>query len=83
MEEINAAGNGEDKGDANKDDNHHRVKRNLGSVSEVHIELPVLDLDKGCSVITDLVDKLIRIFGQGSSNSFYTVPQQAIGAGTL
>uniref|UniRef100_A0A8C5IIB2 IPIL1 protein n=1 Tax=Junco hyemalis TaxID=40217 RepID=A0A8C5IIB2_JUNHY len=82
VEEVNAAGNGEDKSDANEDDDSHCIKRNLGSLSEVDIELPVLDLDKGCSVITDLMDKLIRIIGQGLSNSFYPVLQQAIRVGS-
>ncbi|XP_059330880.1 inositol 1,4,5-trisphosphate receptor-interacting protein-like 1 [Ammospiza nelsoni] len=82
VEDVNAAGNGEDKSDANEDDDRHSIKRNLGSLSEVDIELPVLDLDRGCSVITDLMDKLIRIFGQGLSNSFYPVPQQAIKVGS-
>ncbi|NXS26712.1 IPIL1 protein, partial [Pomatostomus ruficeps] len=33
-------------------------------------------------VITDLMDKLTHVFGQGLSNSFYPVPQQAIGVGS-
>ncbi|NXC60728.1 IPIL1 protein, partial [Aleadryas rufinucha] len=33
-------------------------------------------------VVTDLMDKLTHIFGQGLSNSFYPVPQQAIGVGS-
>ncbi|NWT88850.1 IPIL1 protein, partial [Lanius ludovicianus] len=32
-------------------------------------------------MVTDLMDKLTHIFGQGLSNSFYPVPQQAIGVG--
>ncbi|NWT96056.1 IPIL1 protein, partial [Urocynchramus pylzowi] len=32
--------------------------------------------------IMDLMDKLTHIFGQGLSNSFYPVPQQAIGVGS-
>ncbi|KAF2980089.1 hypothetical protein EK904_009525 [Melospiza melodia maxima] len=82
VKDVNAAGNGEDKSDANEDDDRHSIKRNLGSLSELYIELPVLDLEKGCSVITDLMDKLIHIFGQGLSNSFYPVPQQAIRVGS-
>ncbi|NXM39891.1 IPIL1 protein, partial [Gymnorhina tibicen] len=33
-------------------------------------------------MVTDLMDKLTHIFGQGLSNSFYPVPQQAIGVGS-
>ncbi|NWT63668.1 IPIL1 protein, partial [Prunella himalayana] len=33
-------------------------------------------------LIMDLMDKLTHIFGQGLSNSFYPVPQQAIGVGS-
>ncbi|NXX31221.1 IPIL1 protein, partial [Nicator chloris] len=33
-------------------------------------------------LITDLMDKLTQIFGQGLSDSFYPVPQQAIGVGS-
>ncbi|NWX60396.1 IPIL1 protein, partial [Promerops cafer] len=33
-------------------------------------------------VITDLMDKLTHIFGQGLSKSFYPTPQQAIGVGS-
>ncbi|NXI04642.1 IPIL1 protein, partial [Pachycephala philippinensis] len=33
-------------------------------------------------MVTDLMDKLTHIFGQGLSNSYYPVPQQAIGVGS-
>ncbi|NXY26077.1 IPIL1 protein, partial [Atrichornis clamosus] len=33
-------------------------------------------------MITDLMDKFTHIFGQGLSNGFYPVPQQAIGVGS-
>ncbi|XP_014107351.1 PREDICTED: inositol 1,4,5-trisphosphate receptor-interacting protein-like 1 [Pseudopodoces humilis] len=77
-EETNAARNEEDKHDANEEDTDHNIKGNLGGLLEVHIQLPVLDLDKGCSLIMDLMDKLTHAFGQGLSNCFYPVPQQAI-----
>uniref|UniRef100_A0A803WF75 Mab-21-like HhH/H2TH-like domain-containing protein n=1 Tax=Ficedula albicollis TaxID=59894 RepID=A0A803WF75_FICAL len=79
-EEVNAAGNEKDKHDANEED--HNVQRNLGNLLEERIQLPVLDLDKGCYIIMDLMDKLKHIFAQGLSNSFYPVPQQAIGVGS-
>uniref|UniRef100_A0A8C3NLT2 Uncharacterized protein n=1 Tax=Geospiza parvula TaxID=87175 RepID=A0A8C3NLT2_GEOPR len=39
-------------------------------------------LEERFSMITDLVDKLIHVFGEGLSNSFYPVPQPAIGVGS-
>ncbi|KAL2303607.1 hypothetical protein Nmel_008884, partial [Mimus melanotis] len=81
-EDVNAAGNEEDKHNANEEDNGHHVKRTLGSLLEEHIQLSVLDLDRGCSVVMDLMDKLTHIFGQGLLNSFYPVTQQAIGVGS-
>ncbi|RMC13359.1 hypothetical protein DUI87_10894 [Hirundo rustica rustica] len=69
-QEANAAG---------KEGNDPNVQRNLGSLLEERIQLPVLDLDKGCLLITDLMDKLTHIFGQGLPNCFYPVPRQANG----
>ncbi|XP_017597110.1 PREDICTED: inositol 1,4,5-trisphosphate receptor-interacting protein-like 1 [Corvus brachyrhynchos] len=81
VEEVNAVGN-EDRHNANEEDDAHNVKSNLGSLLEEFMQLPVLDLDKSCSLVTDPMDKLTHIFGQGLSNSFYPVPQQAIGVGS-
>ncbi|XP_066178284.1 inositol 1,4,5-trisphosphate receptor-interacting protein-like 1 [Sylvia atricapilla] len=81
-EEANAAANEEDKHGASKEDKDHGANRKLESLLEERLHLPVLDLDKGCSAIMDLMDKLTHIFGQGLSNSFYPVPQQAIGVGS-
>ncbi|XP_063009451.1 inositol 1,4,5-trisphosphate receptor-interacting protein-like 1 [Melospiza melodia melodia] len=66
-----------------EEDDGINVQRKLGSHLEERIqELPVLDLDKGFSMIADLVDKLIHVFGEGLSNSFYPVPQPAMGVGS-
>ncbi|XP_054135035.1 LOW QUALITY PROTEIN: inositol 1,4,5-trisphosphate receptor-interacting protein-like 1 [Melozone crissalis] len=66
-----------------EEDDGNNVQRKLGSLLEERIEeFPVLDLDKGFSMITDLVDKLIHVFGEGLSNSFYPVPQPAMGIGS-
>ncbi|XP_068039095.1 LOW QUALITY PROTEIN: inositol 1,4,5-trisphosphate receptor-interacting protein-like 1 [Anomalospiza imberbis] len=82
-EEASAAGNEEAKEEkANGEDDDHNAKRKLGNRLEERMQLPVLDLDKGCQLITDLMDKLTHIFGQGLSNSFYPVPQQAVGVGS-
>ncbi|KAM7027957.1 inositol 1,4,5-trisphosphate receptor-interacting protein-like 1 [Passerculus sandwichensis] len=66
-----------------EDDDGINVQRMMRSLLEERIqELPVLDLDKGLSMIVDLVDKVIHIFGEGLSNSFYPVPQPAMGVGS-
>ncbi|XP_041336164.1 LOW QUALITY PROTEIN: inositol 1,4,5-trisphosphate receptor-interacting protein-like 1 [Pyrgilauda ruficollis] len=66
-----------------EEDYHQKVKSNLGSVSDELIVFPVENLDKGCSMIIDPVDKLTEIFCQGLSDSFYLVPQEAIGVGSV
>uniref|UniRef100_A0A8C0U617 Mab-21-like HhH/H2TH-like domain-containing protein n=1 Tax=Cyanistes caeruleus TaxID=156563 RepID=A0A8C0U617_CYACU len=81
-EEDNAAGLEEDKRDAKREDDAHNTKGNLGRPLEERIELHVVDLDKGCSLVMELMDKLTDIFGQDFSNHFYPVPQQAIGVGS-
>lgn len=81
-EEVNAVGHEEDQQDANEEDNDQNVQSNRRSLSEEHIQLPVVDLDKGCSMISDLMDKLTCVFRQGLSDSFYPVPQEAIGVGS-
>ncbi|XP_053829649.1 inositol 1,4,5-trisphosphate receptor-interacting protein-like 1 [Vidua macroura] len=82
-EEASAARNEEAKEEkANGEDDDHNAKRKLGSRLEGRVQLPVLGLDKGRQLITDLMDKLTHIFGQGLSNSFYPVPQQAVGVGS-
>ncbi|XP_063249670.1 inositol 1,4,5-trisphosphate receptor-interacting protein-like 1 [Prinia subflava] len=77
--EASAAGSEEDKHDAKEEDNEPNVQRSLGSLLEERLQLPVLDLHKGCSLIMDLMDKLTHVFQQGLSDGFYPVPQQAIG----
>ena len=81
-EEVNAAGNEDHKDDSNEEDGGHNVKRILVSLLEERIQLLVLVLNKVCSVVMELVDKLEHIFGQGLSYSFDLVPQQAIGVGS-
>ncbi|XP_066405815.1 inositol 1,4,5-trisphosphate receptor-interacting protein-like [Molothrus aeneus] len=46
------------------------------------IEWPVEDLERACSVITELMESLTRVFVDSVSNSFYPVPQEAIGVGS-
>ncbi|RLW12266.1 hypothetical protein DV515_00000870 [Chloebia gouldiae] len=81
--EANVSGNAEDSQEKAKGkDDDHNAKRKLGSRLEERMQLPVPDLDKGCQLIMDLMDKLTHIFGRGLSNSFYPVPQQAVGVGS-
>lgn len=46
------------------------------------MQLPVVDLDRSCSMISDLMAELTHLFGQGLSHSFYPVPQAAFGVGS-
>nr|XP_054486777.1 inositol 1,4,5-trisphosphate receptor-interacting protein-like 1 [Agelaius phoeniceus] len=46
------------------------------------IEWPVEDLERDCSVIAELMDSLTHVFVDSVSNSFYPVPQEAIGVGS-
>ncbi|CAN8210592.1 unnamed protein product [Coccothraustes coccothraustes] len=47
-----------------------------------HIEWPVEDLERGCSVIANLMGSFTPVFVDSVSNSFYPVPQEAIGVGS-
>ncbi|XP_042635853.1 inositol 1,4,5-trisphosphate receptor-interacting protein-like 1 [Catharus ustulatus] len=46
------------------------------------IQWPVEDLERGCSVITELMESFRHVFVDSVSNSFYPVPQEAIGVGS-
>ncbi|XP_032934575.1 uncharacterized protein LOC117006310 [Catharus ustulatus] len=46
------------------------------------IQWPVEDLERGCSVIAELMESFRRVFVDSVSNSFYPVPQEAIGVGS-
>ncbi|XP_053790776.1 LOW QUALITY PROTEIN: inositol 1,4,5-trisphosphate receptor-interacting protein-like 1, partial [Vidua chalybeata] len=81
IESINLNGK-EDNKDGNGEDKDPSVKCSLGSLLEELVQLPVENLDKGCSVIIDLMGKLIHIFGQGLSDSFYPVAQEAVRVGS-
>ncbi|XP_033370622.1 semaphorin-3D isoform X1 [Parus major] len=47
-----------------------------------HIEWPVEDLERGCSVTAELMESFTRVFVDRVSNTFYPVPQEAIGVGS-
>ncbi|XP_039579702.1 uncharacterized protein DDB_G0290685-like [Passer montanus] len=46
------------------------------------IEWPMEDLERGCSVTAELMEIFRRVFVDRVSNSFYPVPQEAIGVGS-
>ncbi|XP_066406817.1 inositol 1,4,5-trisphosphate receptor-interacting protein-like 1 [Molothrus aeneus] len=46
------------------------------------IDWPVEDLERGCSVIAEMMESLMCVFVDSMSNSFYPVPQEAIGVGS-
>ncbi|RLV82396.1 hypothetical protein DV515_00016693 [Chloebia gouldiae] len=46
------------------------------------IEWPVEDLETGCSLTADLMQSFTRVFVDSVSNSFYPVPEEAIGVGS-
>ncbi|XP_068034873.1 cyclic nucleotide-gated channel beta-1-like, partial [Anomalospiza imberbis] len=46
------------------------------------IQWPVEDLERGCSVVAELMESFTRVFVDSVSNSFYPVPQEAIGVGS-
>lgn len=46
------------------------------------IQWPVEDLERGCSVTAELMENFTRVFADSVSNSFYPVPQEAIGVGS-
>nr|XP_031359561.1 uncharacterized protein LOC116183149 [Lonchura striata domestica] len=46
------------------------------------IEWPVEDLERGCSMTTELMESFTRVFVDSVSNSFEPVPQEAIGVGS-
>ncbi|XP_066042862.1 inositol 1,4,5-trisphosphate receptor-interacting protein-like 1 [Chamaea fasciata] len=81
-EDINGAGHEEDKQDAKEEDDKQNVKSHFDSLSEELNPLLEVDLERGCSMISYLMGKLTHIFGQGLSDSFYPVPQDAIGVGS-
>ncbi|XP_030816705.1 inositol 1,4,5-trisphosphate receptor-interacting protein-like 1 [Camarhynchus parvulus] len=47
-----------------------------------HIEWPVEDLERGCSVTAELMESLTRVFVDSVSHSFYPVPQETIRVGS-
>ncbi|XP_068061297.1 uncharacterized protein [Anomalospiza imberbis] len=46
------------------------------------IRWPVEDLERGCSVVAELMESFTRVFVDSVSNTFYPVPQVAIGVGS-
>uniref|UniRef100_A0A8C3R881 Mab-21-like HhH/H2TH-like domain-containing protein n=1 Tax=Cyanoderma ruficeps TaxID=181631 RepID=A0A8C3R881_9PASS len=53
-----------------------------GILSVDRVQWPVEELERGCSVTAELMESLRRVFVDSMSNSFYPVPQEAIGVGS-
>ncbi|XP_038009669.1 inositol 1,4,5-trisphosphate receptor-interacting protein-like 1 [Motacilla alba alba] len=58
------------------------VGNEQGNLLVDHIKWPVEDLERGCSVTAELMKSFSRVFVDSASNSFYPVPQEAIGVGS-
>uniref|UniRef100_A0A8D2PKP8 Mab-21-like HhH/H2TH-like domain-containing protein n=1 Tax=Zosterops lateralis melanops TaxID=1220523 RepID=A0A8D2PKP8_ZOSLA len=81
-EEVNGAGHDEDTAGTNEGDDDQNVHSHLESCPEKLIQWPVVNLEKGCLMISHLMDKLTHIIGLGLSDSFYPVPGYAIRVGS-
>ncbi|XP_064278038.1 uncharacterized protein LOC135301666 [Passer domesticus] len=77
-EDTQDAGNG-----GTEDEEDTQDAGNEGAILFVdHIEWPVEELEQGCSVTAELMESFTRVFVDSVSNSFYPVPQEAIGVGS-
>ncbi|XP_053833828.1 uncharacterized protein LOC128807437 [Vidua macroura] len=74
--EESSSGGIEDRGDIQDTGNEQGVLLVDG------IRWPVEELKRGCSVIAELMESFTRVFVDSVSNSFYPVPQEAIGVGS-
>ncbi|XP_038009582.1 inositol 1,4,5-trisphosphate receptor-interacting protein-like 1 [Motacilla alba alba] len=74
--EESGSGGSEDREDTQD------VWNELGLLLVDQIEWPVEDLERGCSVTAELMKSFSRVFVDSASNSFYPVPQEAIGVGS-
>uniref|UniRef100_A0A8C3R9S5 IPIL1 protein n=1 Tax=Cyanoderma ruficeps TaxID=181631 RepID=A0A8C3R9S5_9PASS len=65
--------------------NEDRDRPDVGSRPGIllvdHVQWPVEELERGCSVTAELAESLRRVFVDSMSNSFYPVPQEAIRVG--
>ncbi|KAF4798288.1 hypothetical protein TURU_065667 [Turdus rufiventris] len=71
-----SSGRIEDREDTRDDGNKE------GIILVDHIQWPVEDLERGCSVTTELTESFTCVFVDNVSNTFYPVPQEAIGVGS-
>ncbi|KAM4902376.1 uncharacterized protein FYW23_002970 [Sylvia borin] len=65
-------------GDRDRPDNGNRP----GILLVDRVQWPVEKLERGCSVTAELMESLRRVLVHSVSNSFYPVPQEAIGVGS-
>ncbi|XP_039921350.1 inositol 1,4,5-trisphosphate receptor-interacting protein-like 1 [Hirundo rustica] len=75
--------------DGGKEENGREARedpRDAGSKGGIllvdHIQWPAEDLERGCSLTAELMESFRRVFVDRVSNSFYPVPEEAIGVGS-
>ncbi|XP_068859952.1 inositol 1,4,5-trisphosphate receptor-interacting protein-like 1 [Aphelocoma coerulescens] len=83
--EKEGRGDGKDKGSRGgieeKEDTRD-VGNKRGILLVDRIQCPVEDVERGRSVAAELMESFTRVFTDSVSNSFYPVPQEAIGVGS-
>ncbi|RMC14535.1 hypothetical protein DUI87_09632 [Hirundo rustica rustica] len=88
-ERGNVAAREKEGSDGGKEENGREDRedtRDAGSKGGIllvdHIQWPAEDLERGCSLTAELMESFRRVFVDRVSNSFYPVPEEAIGVGS-
>ncbi|KAM4783718.1 uncharacterized protein ACIQIH_006414 [Cyanocitta cristata] len=83
--EKGGRGDGKDKGSrggTEEEEDTRDVGNKRGILLVDRIQCPVEDVERGRSVAAELMESFTRVFTDSVSNSFYPVPQEAIGVGS-
>ncbi|KAM4782215.1 uncharacterized protein ACIQIH_005685 [Cyanocitta cristata] len=83
--EKEGRGDGKDKGSRGRieeEEDTRDVGNKQGILLVDRIQCPVEDVERGRSVAAELMESFTRVFTDSVSNSFYPVPQEAIGVGS-
>ncbi|KAM4783690.1 uncharacterized protein ACIQIH_006383 [Cyanocitta cristata] len=83
--EKGGRGDGKDKGSrggTEEEEDTRDVGNKQGILLVDRIQCPVEDVERGRSVAAELMESFTRVFIDSVSNSFYPVPQEAIGVGS-
>lgn len=83
--EKEGSGAGRDKGSRGgieEEEDARDVGNERGILLVDRIPYPVEDVERGRSVVAELMESFTRVFIDSVSNSFYPVPQEAIGVGS-